>query len=230
MTEQEDSLVEERPRAKGIDPGLAKRLVRREVLLQRGTQRVKDFCTANDLPIPDIVPVSRESWVEDVCAYYRPQVIRICLTKCADECDERVGRNWNWPGNTTDRTPYGVLCHELGHHCDILKSYAKGEYFGDYSIELRKASREDKLTRYCPNDAEWFAEMFRLYVTNSELLALLRPRTWVRLSRDFKSVSNPDWREELGKDVPEKVVENLEHKLKMLGVYGKEKVRRYGRS
>ena len=32
------------------------------------------------------------------------------------------------------------------------------------------------LTGYCPNDNEWFAELFRLFVTNPDLFRHLRPK------------------------------------------------------
>lgn len=32
------------------------------------------------------------------------------------------------------------------------------------------------LTSYCPNDNEWFAELFRLFVTNPDLFERVRPR------------------------------------------------------
>lgn len=40
---------------------------------------------------------------------------------------------------------------------------------------------EEPITSYSPNVQEWFAEMFRLFVTNPDLLMMIRPMTY----RDF---------------------------------------------
>lgn len=55
-----------------------------------------------------------------------------------------------------------MIAHELGHHADWVRSDQKGRYFGGFSIATRKRCAEAPITSYCPNDAEWFAEMFRL--------------------------------------------------------------------
>ena len=59
------------------------------------------------------------------------------------------------------------------------------------------------LTSYCPNNAEWFAEMFRLSITNSQLLQQLRPRTYKL---------KVQWLKVLGDDVPERIVQALHNK------------------
>ena len=57
-------------------------------------------------------------------------------------------------------------------------SLKKFSYFGDYSLKLRRESGERQITSYCPNDAEWFAEIMRLFITNHALLYTIRPKTW----------------------------------------------------
>lgn len=155
---------------------------RRNNLLALGKERIRTWCAHNSIDLPP-VKVYNESWRISACAYYRPIVIHINVPECA--LPGYAGRAWSWPGYVIDRTPYGVLAHELGHHVDWTKSIHRGAYFGDFSYEMRKASGEERLTNYCPNDAEWFAEMFRLFVTNPDLLFKLRPRTF-NLFRDNK--------------------------------------------
>ena len=95
----------------------------------------------------------------------------------------------------------------------------KRSYFGDYSVKLRAASGEPKLTSYCENDAEWFAEMFRLFVTNSDLLRLLRPKTWTLLRADFHPVITAPWAEVL-QHAPTRTLRAAESKVKAAGVQG----------
>lgn len=184
----------------------------RRGLFDRGVIRVIRFCRENHLPIPRIVAIPPDQWRVHACAYYRPGEIKICLEDCAQPCTATRTRNWNWPGSTIDREPYGVLCHELGHHADYHAGRKKGEYYSEYCEYVQKKSGEPPISGYCPNPAEWFAEMFRLFVTNYALLAQLRPATVEVLSKLWTPVSSPDWRAELGPDVPERVVRSLINK------------------
>lgn len=119
------------------------------------------------------------------------------------------GRNWNWPGNAIDRTPYGVVCHELGHVID----WWMGDGLLVYSRAVAKEAHwELPITSYAPDDKEWFAEMFRLFLTNPDLLRLIRPRTYAVLRGDFRPVVEEDWRTVL-KDAPQRYVTVNENKI-----------------
>ena len=154
------------------------------------------FCDANNLPKPSVETHDVDDWPFDVCAYYRDSVINICIKKCAHV--GTTGRAWSFPGYVVDRTPYGVIQHKLGHHVDIIKGSDKRAYFSDYSWLMREEIGEKKITNYCPDDAEWFAEIFRLFVTNPDLLKRMRPLTYTQLIADgFKPVFNDVWCERL---------------------------------
>lgn len=189
----------------------------RESLLLRGNKRLLEFCLANMLKVPEIKVIPKSDWMFDPCAYYRSHNnygrIYICLEKCALPCGEARCRNWNWPGSATDRTPYGVIAHELAHHADRENGENKGTYWSEYGEYVRKDSGEKPITSYCPNDAEWFAECFRLYITNSALLKAMRPRTWKILAAEWSSVSSFDWVNELGAGVPARVIDTLTKKV-----------------
>jgi hypothetical protein len=160
-----------------------------------GITWVRQFITKNSLPPINVEIVSGNNWLFSPCAYYRRDTIYICVDKCARPCTDEPSRNWSFPGNTVDRTPFGVLAHELGHHVDYHNSVtARGPYYGNFSIDMRKMTQEKPLTGYCPNDAEWFAEMFRLFVTNPNLLSQLRPVTYLKLAETFRTVTNEPWR------------------------------------
>lgn len=192
-------------------------------LASQGINRVISFCGRNDISLPMINDVPSYQWVVDACAFYRPDTegnkkrgyagINICLNKCASPATEEQVRNWNWPGSTTDREPFGVLCHELGHHCDWVTGEKKWTYGSEYCQQVMSDSGEPPITSYAENPAEWFAEMFRLFVTNHALLLLLRPKTWKLLTERFQPVSSNDWEYELGSNVPKRILNNLKKKI-----------------
>lgn len=153
----------------------------KRLMLGAGVEHAARFCLANSLMLPTVEIVPSGEWYFDVCAFYRPTYIRVCIERTA--CIGSSGQQWSYPGYITDRTPYGVIAHEIGHHVDVTVSTVKRCYWGDFSESVRLEAREPRLTSYCPNDAEWFAEMMRLFITNPDLLRLIRPRTF-RILRD----------------------------------------------
>lgn len=180
-------------------------MMNKNELLASGQDLMKEFCEANTLELPSMTVVPGAEWrFRGTCAYYRKSVVTICPSACAHI--GTGGMSWSYPGYAIDRTPYGVIQHELGHHVDFTLSEAKGAYYGDFSVKLRRAVDEPKLTNYCPNDAEWFAEMFRLFVTNSDLLRAMRPRTWEAVKERYKPVVDRPWREVLEK-APARTIE-----------------------
>lgn len=183
------------------------------VLFNRGVRQVADFCLLNGIPRPTITKVSKAKWYVGACAYYRPRDgIHICTECCARSCTETQTRNWNWPASVTDREPFGVICHELGHHCDWQAGQTKYTYASEYSTIIMKDSGELPITSYAPNPSEWFAEIFRLFVTNPILLSLIRPKTYEILLRKWKPLPSRGWKEELGKDVPPRIIRTLVNK------------------
>lgn len=183
-------------------------------LLAAGIARATEWCELNDVSMPPVEPHEPSEWRFDVCAYYRPTTIHICLARCA--APGLAGRNWSWPGYAVDRTPYGVVAHELGHHVDHQRSERRGSYFGDFSVKLRRDSGEPPLTGYAPNDVEWFAEMFRLFVTNPILLLNIRPRTYnLMLDAGIKQMLTGDWRETLdAHGAPERILAAAANRVK----------------
>lgn len=170
----------------------------KEELLQGGIELVKRFCAANGWTVPTI-DVLRDRWHVRHCAYYRADRIVIHPPSCAHI--GTGGQAWSFPGYVIDRTPYGVMAHELGHHADVVTGTALDlatlAYSSEFSTAARVKSGEEKLTNYCPNDAEWFAELFRLFVTNPDLLRVIRPRTHALFCEHYQPVELRPWRDVL---------------------------------
>lgn len=182
----------------------------KESLLARGKDLATRFCELNGIVAPVVVEVPGDEWRFSVCAYYRANTTTICLKKCAGI--GYAGQQWSCPGYTVDRTPYGVVQHELGHHVDVLMSVRTGAYYGDFSQDMRKRADEEPITTYCPNDGEWFAEMFRVFVTNPALLQALRPRTHADLLERFKPVFHDTWQERLA-EAPDRTMTAAKRKV-----------------
>ena len=157
-------------------------------MFDAGVALVTRFCEQNLLYVPTI-EVTNAPVRYGTCAFYRHDVISIWPDACA--AIGRAGRAWSYPGHTVDRTPYGVLAHELGHHVDVAHGAAPSQ--NGYGPWFRKDTAERPLTGYCDNDNEWFAEMFRLYVTNPDLLRLERPKTFATLRERWDPVEDRTW-------------------------------------
>lgn len=167
-----------------------------------GVSLAKRFCELNDIAMPSIERLEPSSPYYHLrsCAFYRPTSIRIMVGKCAGK--GFGGPAWSWPGYAIDRTPYGVIQHELGHHVDHVRSTmplkAKEDLF---SFRIWTASQEEPLTGYLGTDKasqtfynEWFAENFRLFVTNPDLSLALRPKFFdAMLAAGFKTLTNASW-------------------------------------
>lgn len=194
-------------------------------LLAQGEELMARFCELNNLLCPSVAQQPAEKWPFGACAYYRPQGIHICVPKCAGV--GVAGAAWSYPGHIVDRTPYGVVAHELGHHVDVLSGRVVDRYRSDFSRELRRETAEPKLTNYCPDDGEWFAEIFRLFVTNPDLLRGLRPLTYAALvARGLKPVWTDDWRTRLD-GAPERTIALCARRLAEAGAASVE-VRHHG--
>lgn len=168
-------------------------ILTKQGMVDAGKRLVTRFCEANRLPVPDICELTPEDSLYHVgsCAFYRWK--RICIM--VDKCGQLGygGMRWSWPGYVIDRTPYGVLAHECAHHVDLCLGNFKGKYWSEFGEGLMKESGEEKLTNYCPNPAEWFAEMGRLFITNPNLLRLVRPITYRLLRKRLIPIETRPW-------------------------------------
>lgn len=173
----------------------------RDELAVQGRLAVEIFCLANDITIPRIY---QHNPGDGSCGLYEKGCIYVHTPSCARP--GYGGPAWSWPGYIVDRTPYGVHCHELGHMVDDIYRWRLGR-------EVRRATGEDRLTGYCPNTAEWWAEMFRLFVTNPHLLSLIRPRTYeAMLAWSLRQVEDRSWDEVLT-GAPQRTIDMAERRI-----------------
>lgn len=197
-------------------------------LAQKGKELALFTCKINNIPPSSIgLEQSNYYWGVNSCAYYRyrNKAIRVCVPLCAGVATERQIRNWNFPGNTVDRTPYGVVCHELGHHfdCHLSKGDLNNGYTGAFSTRLRLKAGEESISSYGnqPDAGEWWAEIFRLFCTNHYLLAAMRPATYNLMTKEYLLVP-PQWYRKqdidqcmqvLGEPMPERIAKATRNKI-----------------
>lgn len=175
----------------------------KEILADIGIDTLKVFCEVNKIKEP-VLHIINEKEHEicvriqrvGTCGYYRLNNIYVGVPLCAHQ-----NPNYSWAAYISDRTPLGVIQHELGHYVDEVRSNKPNIYTrersGNFSDVIRAESKEPAITSYAPDTMEWFAEIFRLFVTNPDLLKLIRPKAYEALIRhklepieykDYKSV------------------------------------------
>ncbi|MCK4787509.1 MAG: hypothetical protein KAV87_27370, partial [Desulfobacteraceae bacterium] len=74
------------------------------------------------------------------------------------------GPAWSFPSYKIDKTPFGVVCHEVGHHVDLLLNCPSRSKKWLELHELEKVSGYELIP------SESFAESMRLFITNPDLL------------------------------------------------------------
>jgi len=197
----------------------------KDLLYGEAVARAKRFCDINSVPFPAIRRLARTDRLFHLatCAYYRPNIgISIMVVKCATR--GLGGRAWSWPAYVIDRTPFGVIQHELGHHVDHTRSDAaksRDDVQSLFSWKMWNASREAPLTGYLGTDTqaptffmEWFAENFRLFVTNPDLIRCLRPRFFEAITAHLKPLLSHDWKGQLrSHGAPDRIIEQATKKV-----------------
>lgn len=197
----------------------------KDLLFAQGVRRAQEFCALNSVPMPAVTRLSPADRLYQLgtCAFYRRHMgIVIMVEKCASR--GLGGRAWSWPGYCVDRTPYGVVQHELGHHVDEhFSKVEKGVLMRHLAADLHQQSGgEEPLTGYLGTDArqvtfymEWFAEIFRLFVTNPDLCRRVRPRSYaVITAAGLKPLASPAWDVVLAShQAPERIVSQARKKI-----------------
>jgi hypothetical protein len=124
--------------------------------------------------------------------------VALNLSACLRASRFRMFGNGRWvsqaPGSFEDYTPYGVFCHEVGHHVDYsLHSKGHSKRCG---LFLSLVEEEEEVSGFEYNVQESFAEAIRLFVTNPDLLRVGRPLRWDYLTKvlRLKPLHAAPWR------------------------------------
>ena len=172
-------------------------------LLDKGIRLAEKFCEMNDLEMPAISIVTnrkdrRYGGLGKPCAKYddRHRAIIVIPRKCAHPGNGI--RSWSYPGHIIDRTPYGVINHELGHYVDNLSGWnllkewlsLEDEPLTGYGTRGVRVYKGQTLTDRRHED---FAEVFRLFVTNPQLLHAVRKKSYDMLRIEYVPVEHRHW-------------------------------------
>ncbi len=139
-------------------------------LAKFGQARVEVFLSKNGLPKPKELNFVENRGMCGLCTFPEDRrnrddhpVILVQPSGCAKP-SRGYGMKWSFPGYVTDRTPVGVVAHEIGHHIDYETGFPS-----------RSMPRSGKVSSYEPNHLEAWAETMRLFILNPDLLRTISP-------------------------------------------------------
>ena len=156
----------------------------------RAFKIVSNFVIANNVIMPEIVFTEKSEPKSVYCGLYYPskKLIIIDMKKCRPPT-KTPGYAWSYPGYKADKTPYGVLLHEFGHH--IYHTHK-------LSAVLCVLSKKEKVSSYEPTFDERAAETFKLFLGNPDLLRVLCPQRYKTLvDLGFTPVIHKTWQQVL---------------------------------
>ena len=179
-------------------------------LYWQGRKLCEKFCEENDIEDPDYTIVSNRTRNGNSGRYIiHSMELIVWVENCAAPVTNPGNRRWSYPGYKTDRTPYGVICHELGHHvwCDMVGHPEMQRMWA------AKARATKKVSSYEPSKEESFAETMRLFLTNPDLLRRAFYPRWEYLTAGLELIpaETRDYLEVLA-DAPEGII-NAARKL-----------------
>lgn len=155
-----------------------------------GVEIATAFLDRNDIPLPDFrartLVTDRAPSGSYGCGVYLPRfrVVMVNPYACAKPAHGTI-RQWSFPGYTPDRTPVGVVCHEVGHYVDHHFGYPSEK------AEWHQAIKGSKVSSYEPNPSESFAESMRLFITNPSLLEAIAIKRFAFLATKLRLLPRP---------------------------------------
>jgi hypothetical protein len=161
----------------------------RDQLVEHGHTLATAFLVANGIKPPKfdfgstlaIITVSRSG---GSCGLYsherdyrgrRRMIVSVVPSLCAKPAPG-VALAWSFPTYKTDRTPVGVVAHEIGHHVDFMLGVMEHGGRADW-----RAMSRDRVSSYEPCPEEAFAETMRLFILNPHLLEAVAPTRYAYL-------------------------------------------------
>jgi hypothetical protein len=161
--------------------------------LAYGKSIVEAFCDFNEIKVPAFVEDNKLN--ANGMYYWGKHRLLYNIKRCRTPINV-PGFAWSYTGYKSDMTVAGVLAHEFGHYIDDIHK--------NPSKRIKKAiGTESCVTSYEPNLYEIFAEAFRVFVLNPNLLQIGRPRRYnYFIELGLKPVVLDDWEYVLGNAHP----------------------------
>lgn len=181
----------------------------KQSLYKKGLELVYEFLKINNIKPPQI-NINNNIYCNGIC--YSTGLIEINLKKC-QVATKTPQFKWSFPGYKADITPIGVLAHELGHY--VLLLYANDKIVINELFKLIN-SKEKNITSYDKNNNyhEIFAESFKLFLTNPDLLKTFYPLRYnlIYNTMKLKPVLTSNYKEQF-KYANKRYIEVLEKQL-----------------
>lgn len=164
------------------------------------------FLTVNQLPQPKAYltepdesrrPPGKNPWSDN--GWYWKDVLYVNV-KHSKTPVKTPGFAWSYTGFKADMTAPGILAHELGHYVkDLIDRKVDRKHRKVFDMNIKAIGEiEPNVSSYEPNSDERWAEAFRLFVLNPDLLREGRPiRYEFFLHLRLQPVNTLTWREVL---------------------------------
>lgn len=174
-------------------------ITNKQELWSRSILTCNEFLCFNALPLPIYMTYEAITWAEYHAApqsrkavnflrrviskdnrrqgagtglYYDGHVF-VNIPVCAVPRTKPFMQSWSWPGWKTDRTAYGVVAHEVGHHVEVVHTRERVRGYKDLIYAWKKGlseHRKERVSGYEPVPSEAWAETLRLFILNPDLL------------------------------------------------------------
>ena len=144
----------------------------KDELAEKSVKHIQDFLKKNGLPVPEFVmheyPDAKNKFQKTGHYSRKEGKVYLNAANTRNPVMKPGGMQWSYPGYKVDKTPLGVLAHEIGHHIDHTKQFDTDSF----------PYKDEKVTGYEPTVHEAIAESLRLFMLNPDLLHTIAPKRY----------------------------------------------------
>lgn len=146
--------------------------ITKDELAEKSVKHIQDFLEKNGLPVPEFVmheyPDAKNKFQKTGHYSRKEGKVYLNAANTRNPVMKPGGMQWSYPGYKVDKTPLGVLAHEIGHHIDHTKQFDTDSF----------PYKGEKVTGYEPTVHEAIAESLRLFMLNPDLLHTIAPKRY----------------------------------------------------
>ena len=164
----------------------------KDELAERSVKHIQNFLQMNNLPVPEFVmseyPDAKNKFQKTGHYSRKEGKVYLNAANTRNPVMKPGGMQWSYPGYKVDKTPLGVLAHEIGHHIDHTMKFDENAF----------PYKGEKVTGYEPTVHEAIAESLRLFMLNPDLLHTIAPKRYQYfLDNGLKPTVQQSWKDVL---------------------------------
>ena len=164
----------------------------KDELAERSVKHIQNFLQMNNLPVPEFVmseyPDAKNKFQKTGHYSRKEGKVYLNAANTRNPVMKPGGMQWSYPGYKVDKTPLGVLAHEIGHHIDHTMKFDENAF----------PYKGEKVTGYEPTVHEAIAESLRLFMLNPDLLHTIAPKRYqFFLDNGLKPTVKQSWKDVL---------------------------------